>query len=151
MSDEVKAAEKAEKKTRRQYRNDGWTEEQVTARKAELTRTEIPEGWVKLAEVALKCRENQIPISKFVRAFGGDRGMGSVADPVFQFVYVGRTRYVPAAALTRGIQLLKDPTFLKTTRVRKPKAEKAESAETGPVASAKSEPQGRRVAVRPAK
>src|SRR3989337_4048298 len=134
MSDEVKVTEKAEKKTRRQYRNDGWTEEQVTARKAELTRTEVPEGWVKLAEVALKCRENQIPISKFVRAFGGDRGMAPVADPVFQFVYVGRTRYVPAEALTKGIQLLNDPNFLKTTRVRKPQAEKADT-ETAPAAT----------------
>jgi hypothetical protein len=145
MAEEMKEA-KAKAK-RRTYRVDEWTEEEVTARKAELTRTEVPEGWVKLAEVSAKCRVEGIPVSKFVRAFGGDRGMLPVADPVFEFVYVGRTRYVPAEALTKGIELLKSKEFLKTTRTRKPKAEKPE---TGPVADAKSPaPAARRVAIRP--
>jgi hypothetical protein len=136
------------KSTRRTYRNDEWTEEQVKAKRAELTVAEIPAGWVKVADVGKVCHENSIPVSKFVRAFGGDRGMLPPANPIFRFVYVGRTRYVAAEALTQGISMLKDPNFLKTTRVRKPKGEKAEKAETGPVASAK--PEGRRVAVRPA-
>ena len=135
------------KSTRRTYRNDEWTEEQVKAKRAQLTVAEVPAGWVKLADVSKACRENGIPVSKFVRAFGGDRGMLPPANPIFRFVYVGRTRYVAPEALTQGISMLKDPNFLKTTRVRKPKGEKAES---GPVASAKSEQPGRRVAVRPA-
>ena len=109
MTEEVKAAEKAEKKTHRTYRNSDWTEEQVQARKAELTLTEVPEGWVKVSEVGAKCRVEGIPVSKFVRAFGGDRGMSPPVDPVFAFRYIGRTRYVAPEALTRGTALLPPP------------------------------------------
>src|SRR3990167_2687089 len=144
MADEQKVKKVS---TRRTYRNEAWTEEQVKAKRAQLTVAEVPAGWVKVADVGKVCRENGIPVSKFVRAFGGDRGMLEPAAPVFKFVYVGRTRYVAGEALTEGIKLLKDASFLKVTRVRKPKAEKAES---GPVASAKTEQPGRRVAVRPA-
>jgi hypothetical protein len=148
MSDEVKESKKA-KAPRRSYRNDDWTEEQVKARKAQLTLEEIPAGWVKISEVATTCRANGVPISKFVRAFGGDRGMQPVAHELFKFVYVGRTRYVAPEVLTQGIAMLKDPSFLKAARVRKPKAEKGEKAETGPVAGTKQEQPGRRVAIRP--
>lgn len=123
-----------EKSTRRTYRNDDWTEEEVKARRAKLTVEEAPDGWIKVSEMAEACRENGIPISKFVRAFGGDRGMSPPADPVFAFVYVGRTRYVSGACLTKGLKLLADPTFLKTTRKKK---EKAESGESGPVKGTK--------------
>jgi hypothetical protein len=151
MSEEVKATEKVEKKPRRQFRNPEWTEEQVAARKAALTVAEIPTGWVKVSEVGTAARTAGIPVSKLVRAFGGDRGMLEPTHQLFKFVYVGRTRYVSGQAMTEGIALLKDPNFMKTTRVRKPKAEKAEKAESGPVAGAKADPQGRRVAVRPGK
>jgi hypothetical protein len=147
MADETKAVEKTEKaKTRRTYRNDQWTEEDVKAKKAALTLAEVPAGWVKLADVSTACRANGIPVSKFVRAFGGDRGMNAPIAPEFRFVYVGRTRYCPPEALTTGIAKLKDPSFLKTTRVHKPKADKpakTAKAEAAPV------PEGRRVAVRP--
>lgn len=148
MADEAKVAETAgkEKAKRRTYRNDDWTEEQVAAKKAELTVEAAPEGWIKLSEASDAMRANGIPVSKFVRAFGGDRGMNPPISPEFKFVYVGRTRYVPPEVLTTGIAKLKDPSFMKTTRTPKAKKEKAES---GPVADAKKEPQGRRVAVRP--
>jgi hypothetical protein len=140
---EAKEAQKESK--RRTYRNDEWTEEEVKAKRAELTVEEAPPNWVKVSEVADACREEGVPISKFVRAFGSDRGMSPPADPIFAFVYVGRTRYVSNKVLTQGMKLLKDPEFLKTTRKKKAKAE---DAETGKVKSAKS---GRKVAVRPAK
>ncbi len=125
------AEEQKEKSTRRTYRNDDWTEEQVKARRAELTREEVPEGYVKVSEVDTACRAAGIPISKLVRAFGGDRGMSAPAHPLFAFVYVGRTRYLPGNVLTQGLEMLANPEFLKTVRKRKPKAEVAEG--TGPV------------------
>lgn len=122
------AEETAEKAKRRTYRDDDWTEEQVKAKRAELTVEEVPEGWVKVAEVSNACREAGIPVSKFVRAFGGDRGMNPPAAPVFAFVYVGRTRYVSGEALTKGLEMLKNPEFLKAKRTRKPKEEGAGEA-----------------------
>lgn len=137
------ADEQKEKSPRRTYRNDEWTEEEVKARRAELTVEEAPTGWIKVSEVGDACREQGIPVSKFVRAFGGDRGMLPPADPVFAFVYVGRTRYVSGECMTKGLKLLADPTFLKTTRKKKAKAEDAES---GPVKGTKT---AKKVAVRP--
>ena len=141
----AEATEAKEKSTRRTYRNDEWTEEQVKARRAELTVEEAPPGWVKVSDVSNACREAGIPVSKFVRAFGGDRGMGAPADPVFAFVYVGRTRYVSSDVMGKGLKLLQDPEFLKTTRKKKAKAE---DTETGAVKSAKAT---RKAVVRPAK
>ena len=119
-----------EKSTRRTYRDESWTEEQVKARRVELTREEVPEGYVKVSEVDAACRAAGIPVSKLVRAFGGDRGMSAPAHPLFAFVYVGRTRYLPGKVLTEGLEMLASPEFLKTVRKRKPKAEAAEG--TGP-------------------
>ncbi|KKL63440.1 hypothetical protein LCGC14_2175030, partial [marine sediment metagenome] len=123
-----------EKSTRRTYRDESWTEEQVKARRAELTREEVPEGYVKVSEVDAACRAAGIPVSKLVRAFGGDRGMSAPAHPLFAFVYVGRTRYLPGKVLTEGLEMLASPEFLKTVRKRKPKAKAAEG--TGPVKKA---------------
>lgn len=128
------ADEQKEKAKRRTYRDDNWTEEQVKARRAELTVEEAPEGWVKVSEVALACREKKVPISKLVRAFGGDRGMNPVAAQIFQFVYVGRTRYMAGEVLTQGLTMLANPEFLKTVRKKKAKKETAEG--TGPVKKA---------------
>ena len=138
--------ETVEKAKRRTYRDDEWTEEEVKAQRAKLTVEEVPEGWVKVAEVSEACRENGIAVSKFVRAFGGDRGMNKPATPLFKFVYVGRTRYVSGAVLTEGLELLADSEFLKTTRKKKAKAE---GEETGPVTSTKKTT--RKKVVRPSK
>lgn len=140
-------AKEKEKSERRTYRDDSWTEEQVKARRAELTVEEVPTGWVKVSEVADACRENGVAISKMVRAFGGDRGMNPPAAPVFKFVYVGRTRYMSPKVLTQGMKMLKDPEFLKTTRKRKPKEE---GEGTGTVKSAKKPAKRKVVAKRPA-
>lgn len=136
-----------EKSARRTYRDDNWTEEEVKAKRASLTVEEAPDGWVKVSEVGNACREAGIPVSKLVRAFGGDRGMNPPAAPVFKFVYVGRTRYLSGDCLTKGIEMLADPTFLKTTRKKKAKGE---SAETGAVKSAKKAPAKKVKVARPA-
>lgn len=141
----AEATEQKEASKRRTYRNDEWTEEEVKARRAELTVEEAPDGWVKVSEVGNACREQGVAVSKFVRAFGGDRGMAPPADPVFAFVYVGRTRYVSGAALTKGMKLLQDPEFLKTTRKKKAKEG---DGETGAVTSAKKAPAKTKVSVK---
>ncbi|MHA2086190.1 MAG: hypothetical protein ACXABD_20800 [Candidatus Thorarchaeota archaeon] len=122
------AEETAEKAKRRTYRDEDWTEEQVKARRAELTVEEAPEGWIKVSEVSNACREEGIPVSKFVRAFGGDRGMNPPVDDLFAFVYVGRTRYVSGKVLTQGLEMLANPEFMKTTRKKKAKDESEEAA-----------------------
>ena len=78
--------EPKEKSTRRTYREDSWTEEEVQARRAELTVEEAPEGWVKVSDVGVACVDAGIAKSKLVRAFGGDRGMNKPAHPVFETV-----------------------------------------------------------------
>jgi hypothetical protein len=140
-------AEAKKESTRRQFRNDKWTAEQVAARRAELTKDAAPEGWIKVSDMANLCREAGVPISKMVRAFGGDRGMDPVKDPVFQLIYVGRTRYLPPEAKTKGLELLKQEGFAATER--KPREKKEKPADgTGPVKDAKSiKP---KVSVRPA-
>jgi hypothetical protein len=125
-----------EKKARRKYRNETWTDEQVAARKAELSAEVAPEGWIKLSEVDKVCKVEKIPVSKLVRAIGGDRGMNPPLDPLFEVRFVGRTRYLHPDVMTKGLELLKSETFAKTAR--KPR-EKKEKVETGAVKGAKAE------------
>lgn len=64
--------------------------------KSELT--EPPEGYVKLADVTRQCQEVEIPVSRWIKAFGGDRNAHEPENEAFAPVYVGRTRYVPGNA-----------------------------------------------------
>lgn len=147
MTDQAEKPEVAEEKkasNRRKYRNDDWTDEQVQSRFAELTVEAVPQTddgrpWVKLAEVANAFRTAGIPISRLVRATGGDRGMNPPVNPLWQIVYVGRTRYMNPDVLTTGIKAMQeDPALATTPRKPREKKEKAEGdGETGPVKSSK--------------
>ena len=137
--------------TRRKYRDDSWTAEQVAARRAELTVEEVPDGWVKLADVSQACRDNSIAVSRLVRATGGDRGMGEPAAPIFKIVYVGRTRYMAPGALKEGLTLLQDETFMPTQRKGRKKAEAGEESEAEEATPAKKTTRKKKTAtVRPA-
>ncbi|KKN66935.1 hypothetical protein LCGC14_0466150 [marine sediment metagenome] len=122
-------ADKAKKKesTRRKFRDENWTEEQVIARRAKLTVKELPEGWIKLAHVADVFREKKIAVSRLVRATGGDRGMYPPKDPVFRIVYFNGARYLHPDVLTAGISLMADPNYGKVPRKKKAKTDKAAS------------------------
>lgn len=147
MTEEVKVKEKKAKKSAEpKYGRirDGLSEEQIAARLAELQVEELPPGAVKLAEISTQCKKEGIPVSKLVRATGGDRAIDPPVDPVFQVMYLGRTRYLSGDVLTKGMELLRDPEFLRTRRKRK--AKEAGDGESGPVKGAK---QPRKV-VRPA-
>lgn len=103
-----------------------WTEKQIEARRVELTVEEVPPGFVKVAEVGTWCKEMNFPVARLVRAFGGDRGMGEPVTPLFQIVYVGRTRYISDKVMTDpGIAILDDKNLGKEPpeRKRKKKAE----------------------------
>lgn len=119
-----------------------WTKEAVTAKMAELKRTEIPAGWVKLADVDKKCRLEGIPVARLVRAVGGDRGM----DPAikgFEVVYVGRARYLSPFVLTEeGLNILRDKYLGQPKPEPKPRAkkEKAEGEAKPAKKAAKKEP-----------
>ena len=143
----VAVAEAEAKKVinRRKYRNDVWTDEQVEARKKELSVEALPEGYVSMAAMDKLCRTQGIPVSKLVRATGGDRGMNPALDATFQIVFFNGKRYMPGSAETKGLELLKDDNFAKSPRKpREPKPAKekkvkapAGDGETGPVKGAK--------------
>ena len=146
MTDQVveKPVEEKKPSNRRKYRNDAWTDEMVAARLAELTVEKIPvtedeRPWVKMSEVDTAFKALGIPISRLVRATGGDRGMNPPASPLWQIVYVGHTRYLSPDTLTEGISKMKsDPNFATTPRKPREKKAKDESGEgTGPVKGAK--------------
>lgn len=132
MADEEVVVEEAvEEKdsSRRKYRDDEWTDEQVQARKEELTREEVPEGWVKLADVSNACREKTIAVSKLVRATGGDRCMNDPVDPIFTVIYVGRTRYMAPEVLTTGLEMLADKEFMPSKRRGRKKSDETAEGE----------------------
>lgn len=85
------------------------TLEEAAVRRSQLQLTdeEYTSGeWVKLSDIDKLCRQLGISISKFVRAFGGDRGFQPVAHPAFEVRYRGKVRYLPASAKTEGIEFL---------------------------------------------
>jgi hypothetical protein len=103
----------------------GWTKETVAAKMATLKRDAIPEGWVKLADVAAKCRAEGIPVTRLVRAVGGDRGMAEPASPIFSVIYVGRSRYLdPRVMKEEGLNLMRDKYLGKPAPEKKVKAPK---------------------------
>jgi len=147
MTEKDASVEEAPKESnRRKYRDDSWTDEMVTERKAELTVAEVPEGWVKLADVAARYRLEGIPVSRLVTATGGDRCMKDPLHSDYKVVFVGRTRYMPPEALTSGMDRMKtDENF---GRKRRKKKADAEDKETGAVKDAKKAPK-RRVTASP--
>jgi hypothetical protein len=118
----------------------GWTKESVAAKMADLKKTEVPEGWIKLAAVADRCRAEEIPVSRLVRAVGGDRGMEDPIKPMFQVIYVGRARYLsPETISPEGLAILAqrnlgEPVPEKPKKEPKPKKEKkAKNIETATI------------------
>lgn len=107
----------------------GWTKEAVAAKMAELKQEKVPEGWIKLAEVANLCRAEDIPVSRLVRAIGGDRAMEDPIDPIFQVIYVGRSRYLsPEAVGEKGLAIMRDKHLGVPQPVKEPKPKKEKVA-----------------------
>ena len=154
------------KKPRKEFRNKDWTAELVAAKKAELSSEIVPttedgRAWIKHMAVSDACRLAAIPVSRWVRATGGDRGMFAPMEVpghpgLFLIKFVGRTRYVHPDCLTFGIEFLKAdanfPRALTTKLPKTPKEPKAAKPKVEGAAKAKhtAADQGVAVPARPA-
>lgn len=113
----------------------GWTKEKVAERMAQLKVDNVPEGWIKIADMHKQLNVLKIPVARMVRAIGGDRAMEQPLNSDFAVVYFGRTRYIsPAAMSEANLTLLRDknlgvPQPEKPKKEPKPKKEKAAKAE----------------------
>ncbi len=117
----------------------GWTKEMWQAKMATLKRDAVPEGFVKLSDVADLCRKEGIPVSRLVRAVGGDRGMDEPAHPKFSVIYVGRARYLdPWVTSEEGLNLMRDPNLGKPAPEKKVREKKEKVA--GEAKAPKSKP-----------
>lgn len=90
-----------------------YTPEDLQAIRKARTRQTVPTtdgvAWVKTKLVHKACDKHGIPVSRLVRAFGGDRGTLPVLDARFEFVYVGKARYVDPWCLSKdGLTFLKN-------------------------------------------
>jgi hypothetical protein len=118
----------------------GWTKEMWQAKMAELKSDTVPEGFVKLSEVADLCRKENIPVSRLVRAVGGDRGMEEPAHPKFKVMYVGRARYLdPWVVTEEGLNLMRDPNLGKPAPEKKVREKKEKAPGEAKVAKPKVE------------
>ena len=118
----------------------GWTKEMWQAKMAELKSDTVPEGFVKLSEVADLCRKENTPVSRLVRAVGGDRGMEEPAHPKFKVMYVGRARYLdPWVTSEEGLNLMRDPHLGKPAPEKKVREKKEKSEGTAKVVKPKVE------------
>jgi hypothetical protein len=126
--------------------DEGWTPERFKEHRESMSADEIPPGYVSVADVGRKLQSLSIPVSRFVRAFGGDRTLsGKAMDPRLTPVYVKRTRYVDKWAMTkagldfinscrgRGKAALKAP--VKKAPVKKAPVKKAPSSKAKKLAA----------------
>lgn len=110
---------------RQQLVKDGYTREDAVQVRSggQLSDEEIESGeWVKLAVVSALCKENGVPVSRLVKATGGDRAMYPALSEHFQVRWHGRTRYLPNSA-TEQMDFLRN---LNPTPRKKAEAEQAE-------------------------
>lgn len=91
----------------------GWTKESLFELRQSKTVDEIPETedgrpWIKVAALHKKLVREGIPVARMVKAMGGDRGVDEVLHDKFNFVYVGRARFLhPDCAGEWGLQFLR--------------------------------------------
>jgi hypothetical protein len=77
----------------------GYTEAALQAHRKAMSSDDVPvtedgREYVKIAKVHRTCVREGIPVSRLVRAFGGDRTLDGPMHPKFQPVYVGKARYI---------------------------------------------------------
>jgi len=104
-------------------RSRNMTKEQLAAKRQELTVEEPPAGWITVAEASNWCRSEGIPVSRLVRAFGGDRCDKPPVNPDFKLVYSGRSRWI-SPTFKKYRNLLEDQYLGQPKPERKKKAKK---------------------------
>lgn len=91
-----------------------YTKAQLLAHKKRFTLPNVPNGFTKTAIThhrvkAMQAKGANITITKFVNAFGGDKGLLPLLHPIFRFYYVtgNKARYQhPFAASPQGLQVI---------------------------------------------
>lgn len=80
---------------RAELRKQEVTLEQAAEKRAELQLTdEELDSWIKLAKFSQECRARNIPVSRLVKATGGDRTMNPPINDRWQVRWHGRVRYI---------------------------------------------------------
>lgn len=59
-----------------------------------------PEGWIKVAVLDKVCKRQGVPVSRMVKAIGGDRGLEPPLNEKFRVLYVHGVRYVDGYCAT---------------------------------------------------
>lgn len=77
----------------------GFDETTLAELRASMSADEVPvtsdgREYIKVATLHRKLQREGIPVSRMVKAFGGDRTVDGPMHPKFQPVYVGRARYL---------------------------------------------------------
>jgi len=95
-------------------RESGWDDVRLAEHRASLTVEDVPQSddgrdFIKVAILHKICVRNGIPVSRMVKAIGGDRSLDGPMHPTFQPFYVGRARYVhPDCGEAWGLNYLKE-------------------------------------------
>lgn len=99
----------------------GQTATQIVARKQQLSVAVAPAGYVSVASLHKLCVQNFVPVSKMVKAMGGDRAMYPVAHPICTPCYTPQGRYVHGWLGTKqGLQALLTGNFSSAPSVQAP-------------------------------
>jgi hypothetical protein len=77
----------------------GFTDATLAEHRASMSADEVPvtsdgREYIKVASLDRMLKQKGIPVSRMVKAFGGDRTIDGPMHPKFQPVYVGRARYL---------------------------------------------------------
>jgi hypothetical protein len=99
----------------------GWNDESLREHRLSMSADEVPvledgRSYVKVAVLHKICVKNSIPVSRMVKAFGGDRSPDGPLHPKFQVVYVGRARWLhPDCAEEWGFNFMRTLTGGRST------------------------------------
>jgi hypothetical protein len=73
--------------------------DQVQSVLEERTVTDKPKNYIKLSEVLAAAKEAGCPTSRVMKALGGNRGLGTVRNADWQYVYYKGARWLPKGCL----------------------------------------------------
>lgn len=91
----------------------GFTNESLAEHRQSMSADDVPESedgrpYVKVAVLHKICVREGIPVSRMVKAFGGDRSIDGALHEKFTPVYVGRARYLhPDCADEWGLNFMR--------------------------------------------
>lgn len=83
-------------------REEGWDTKALMEHRRSMTATEVPEGWIKVAAMHRYCVANGVPVSRMVKAIGGDRCLNpdECLNPRWVPLYSGNARWLDPSCMT---------------------------------------------------